>query len=630
MITCAVIMYLSCILKEIEHGYIRSSGNFNMEGLTTKEYKNSNVFNDEVEEVLDKISYLNINTLSEAEYIVEIGGVKVDDRPITKLPYSFYRNDGEIIFANTTISDASYYANSHSPYYILDFGVWKSGENTKSINYTKEVNQKLTGFVAFPYQYMQQKQKEWEANRAELLSYFIPCIVFGFIGLCFIILLIFVTGRWKGDKELHVGKLDKLFSDFIILIFCFMIYYFFAFLSERLNNNTLGRWFGNASFANFNNRFSLYILEFSFVIFLYFSILILLILALARKVKNHNLVKHSFLYKMIVTIFRSVKDLYKYLFQRKLIEKEPLTKILYYRQLIALSVTLLMTLSMICLMILTESGSIFMLIPTALNLAILYWFAKGNTGIYTKIYNNLNESLNEQRKSERTKVELITNVSHDLKTPLTSIISYVDLLSREEGLSETSMEYVGILQAKSERLKNIVTDLFDLAKSISGDITPEYEVIDLKKLMEQTIGEMEDKITASYLQIKMQLPDHPVSIQSDGKRLYRVFQNILDNALKYSMPNTRIYIKLNIVDQKAIATIKNIAGYEMNFTAEEILQRFTRGDKARAAEGSGLGLSIAESFTKVCGGELKVEIDGDLFKVILSFDTFGQQIPLAS
>ena len=159
-----------------------------------------------------------------------------------------------------------------------------------------------------------------------------------------------------------------------------------------------------------------------------------------------------------------------------------------------------------------------------------------------------------------------------------------------------------------------------MAKSTSGDINLDLEKLDLKKLIEQTLGDMADEIDTSGLQIRTRLPEGPVYIKSDGKRLYRVFQNLIDNALKYSLKGTRVYIELEEVNGKAITVIKNIAGYEMDFTAEEILQRFSRGDKSRTTEGSGLGLSIAESFTKVCGGEFVVDIDGDLFKVIIKFD----------
>ncbi len=236
----------------------------------------------------------------------------------------------------------------------------------------------------------------------------------------------------------------------------------------------------------------------------------------------------------------------------------------------------------------------------------------------SRLADGYRRGIEEGVKAERTKIELITNVSHDLKTPLTSIISYIDLLSREQ-LSPQAAEYVAVLQQKSERLKHIVSDVFELAKTTSGEITVQQERIDLTRLANQSLAEMEDKIQSAGLAVKTAICEPPVEVISDGKRLYRVIQNLMDNALKYSMKGTRIYFTLEKNDRTAVLTIKNIAAYEMDFTKEEILERFARGDKARTTEGSGLGLSIAQGFTIACGGRFDIDIDGDMFKVMLEF-----------
>jgi signal transduction histidine kinase len=228
------------------------------------------------------------------------------------------------------------------------------------------------------------------------------------------------------------------------------------------------------------------------------------------------------------------------------------------------------------------------------------------------------KSIDESVKAERMKIDLVTNVSHDLKTPLTSIISYVELLSKEE-MSTEAQGYVEILKQKSERLKNIVSDVFELAKTTSGEISVDSEPIDLNKLSYQALGEMEDKIAKSGFEIKKNICEPPVTVVSDGKRIYRITQNLLDNALKYSLKGTRIYYTLEKTDGRAVITVKNIASYEMTFTSEEILERFYRGDKSRTSEGSGLGLSIAQGFALACGGKFDIEIDGDMFKAIVSF-----------
>ena len=224
-------------------------------------------------------------------------------------------------------------------------------------------------------------------------------------------------------------------------------------------------------------------------------------------------------------------------------------------------------------------------------------------------------------KAEKMKSELITNVSHDLKTPLTSIIGYVDLLEGTDNLPDEARDYVAVIKKKSERLKNIISDLFDLSKSTSGNAELEMEKLDMKKLMEQTLADMSDAIESSGRSIRQTLPEKPVMITGDGKKLYRVFQNIIDNALKYSLENTRIFVTLREKDGRAIAEIKNTSAYELDFSETEITERFTRGDRSRATEGSGLGLSIARSFTSACNGDFRVILDGDQFKVIIEFDT---------
>lgn len=234
------------------------------------------------------------------------------------------------------------------------------------------------------------------------------------------------------------------------------------------------------------------------------------------------------------------------------------------------------------------------------------------------IQSGFQKSVDEQIKSERMKIELVTNVSHDLKTPLTSIISYVDLLSKEESLSPEAMDYVKILAQKSERLKNIVADLFTLAKVTSGDETMDYEELDMSKLVVQTLADMDDKVQSSGFTLKTNVAEPPVPVYADGKRMYRVLQNVIDNALKYAMPGTRIFLALTVEQGRAVFTVKNTAAYEMDFTEEEILERFTRGDKARSTEGNGLGLSIAKGFTEACGGTFRVIIDGDQFKVTVT------------
>lgn len=234
-----------------------------------------------------------------------------------------------------------------------------------------------------------------------------------------------------------------------------------------------------------------------------------------------------------------------------------------------------------------------------------------------RLSNGLEDAIEKRISSEKMKVELITNVSHDLKTPLTSIISYVDLLKEEE-MTDVAAAYVKILEEKSYQLRNIVSDVFELARANSGQDV-EIETIDGVMLINQVLADMGDTIERSGKMIKADIKPETFFIKGDGKKLYRALQNLIDNALKYSLEGTRIYINSGVNDNKLKLVIKNIAAYEMNFSGEDIVERFVRGDESRTTEGNGLGLSIAKSFIEVSGGTMSVEVDGDVFKVTVEF-----------
>ena len=240
-----------------------------------------------------------------------------------------------------------------------------------------------------------------------------------------------------------------------------------------------------------------------------------------------------------------------------------------------------------------------------------------------EIQKGMETALTEQVKSERMKVELVTNVSHDIKTPLTSIISYVELLRQEQDLPQHVKEYVQILGEKSERLKNIVQDVFEVSKAASGQLPLQMEVLDLSKLLRQTLADMNDQISQSTLVMRTVIPDTPVSVLADGQRLYRVFQNLLQNALHYSLEGSRVYLSLTEEDGEAVVRVKNTSSVELTGN-RDFTERFVRGDESRTDGGSGLGLSIAKSFTEACGGRLSVETDADLFTVTAAFLMSGQ------
>ena len=213
------------------------------------------------------------------------------------------------------------------------------------------------------------------------------------------------------------------------------------------------------------------------------------------------------------------------------------------------------------------------------------------------------------------KGELITNVSHDLKTPLTSIINYIDFLDKEDISEEEKKKYISILKERSNRLKVLIEDLFEVSKASSGNMELNMENIDLIALIRQTLGEFEEKIEKSTLSFIKEIPYDKVIIYADGKKTFRVFQNIISNILKYSMDHSRVYINVSEEEEFVCIVFRNISKYRLNMNEEEILERFKRGDSSRTTEGSGLGLAIAKSLIELQGGKFEVIIDGDLFKV---------------
>ncbi len=231
----------------------------------------------------------------------------------------------------------------------------------------------------------------------------------------------------------------------------------------------------------------------------------------------------------------------------------------------------------------------------------------------------LETALSEQVKSERLKADLITNVSHDIKTPLTSIINYVDLLKREKISDPKIQSYLDVLDQKSQRLKTLTEDLVEASKASSGNIKLEISEIDLVELVQQAGGEFEERFAIRHLDLVSSLPDEDVLIAADGRRLWRVLENLYNNAFKYAMENSRIYVDVEKKDGYAYFTIKNVSASPLNINADELTERFVRGDVARTTEGSGLGLSIAKSLTQLQGGSFEIYIDGDLFKAQVGF-----------
>ncbi|WP_227835790.1 sensor histidine kinase [Clostridioides sp. ES-S-0001-02] len=236
------------------------------------------------------------------------------------------------------------------------------------------------------------------------------------------------------------------------------------------------------------------------------------------------------------------------------------------------------------------------------------------------IQSGFKKAVDEEVKSQKMKTELISNVSHDLKTPLTSIITYIDLLKDENITDENRKMYIDTLDRKSQRLQHLIEDLFEVSKVNSGDVHLNIVNVDIISLMKQTLLELDDKIAESSLKIKNNFSSEKIILPLDSQRTFRVFENLIINISKYAMPNSRVYIDILETDRQVNIMLRNMSATEIDFSVDDIMERFVRGDKSRNTEGSGLGLAIAKSFVELQCGKMKIDIDGDLFKVTITFN----------
>lgn len=256
-----------------------------------------------------------------------------------------------------------------------------------------------------------------------------------------------------------------------------------------------------------------------------------------------------------------------------------------------------------------------------INTKYLYGPLKEQAENLSNISDGIKTAVAEKMKSERFRTELITNVSHDIKTPLTSIVNYIDLLEKEEPENEKIKEYLEVLSRQSAKLKKLIDDLVEASKASSGSLPVNPERLELGVLVGQTAGEYSEKLDSKGLQLIVTKPEEKLEILADGRHMWRIFDNLMNNIFKYAMPGTRVYLDMEKKESYAIISFRNISKERLNISADELAERFVRGDSSRNTDGSGLGLSIAQSLTALQEGEMDIKLDGDLFKVTLKFKT---------
>ncbi len=433
--------------------------------------------------------------------------------------------------------------------------------------------------------------------------------------------LMCVTGKKPGSEEIALGPVGRIPFDLLVAGFIFV--------------SSVGVFIAGSAPGRFEIIFGI------LLIFLVMNMMLGLCVTFAARVKLHTLIKGLLIYKIIMLIGKFFK----------LIIKGILSIPLIWR-----TVLIFGGISFFEIIVMAASGfesdviSIgwffekLLLGPAILYIALMLRklkiagdklaagdityraSTKGLWGDFKKHAVNLNAvsdsvtiAVEERLKSERMKTELITNVSHDIKTPLTSIINYASLMGTTDPSDPKMSEYSEVVVRQSEKLKRLIEDLVEASKASTGNLEIVPAPLDCCTFVSQTAGEYKEKIENAGLTLVTNAPEEPVMIMADGRRMMRIYDNLMNNICKYSQPGTRVYLTLEVINGVAVTTFKNTSSAELNISADELVERFVRGDQSRNTEGNGLGLSIAKSMTELQGGKFNIDIDGDLFKVTLSF-----------
>lgn len=483
-------------------------------------------------------------------------------------------------------------------------------------------------------EYCASLQKGYQENRAEIMkrrqiSHTLEYVLF-YDGVAFVIImlaLLYVCGRRTDSEEVHYLVIDRCYVEIAFLaeaiLFGSLIYYF--------------RYFWHTVLGTLEQ------ITMSFIPIVIIWLMTQIVFSLMRKIKGKQILNSSVCVIILKKIWR---------FFCNLLQSGKLTIIsvilaivipIFYGIVIMFGFICLynaflpgvllifgfLMCSWIGIILLTyhkttEFKKIYEGVEKVKSGDIKYQINVDGSGMMHGLAENINslsdgleDAVNEMIKSERLKTELISNVSHDIKTPLTSIITYVDLLKKEEVQPEKAKEYIEVLEQKSQRLKYLTDDLFEAAKASSGAMSMELVKLDIGSLVNQGIGEFTEKLEQSNLLIKNNVETEQYFVKADGRLLWRIFENILSNVSKYALPESRVYIDAIEQRETIMVTVKNISAYELNISSDELMERFTRGDRSRNTEGSGLGLNIAKSLAELQHGKFRVEIDGDLFKSVL-------------
>ncbi len=460
--------------------------------------------------------------------------------------------------------------------------------------------------------------------RYAMILFAVLSLILEIVLLCF---LYCSAGHKFAYSNIHPNYLDQIpfdiYTAFVFGVVAFGIYVLFNVFFEDLESTIYLFVFGTVAYF----------------------LLLGYTMSFATRIKMRNVLKNTIIYKVLFVVLRGLKKLSK--FTLHYLKRLPLV----WQVVLELAVILffetiffMFNLHQVENLTLGFIALNFLFVVAVLYVAItLTTIKKGGEKIasgdleykidtkymildfkdFSEKLNSINDglqlALNEKMKSERFKTELITNVSHDIKTPLTSIVNYVDLLKKEEIENQKANEYISVLYRQSEKLKKLVEDLVEASKASTGNLQVNLEDCNVNVLLSQVLGEFDERLKKSGINAVLQMPKENVIIKADARHLWRVFDNLFINICKYSQSDTRAYISTEAVGENVRIIFKNISRYPLNISGEELMERFVRGDTSRNTEGSGLGLSIARGLTELQNGSMKIDIDGDLFKVTLEF-----------
>ena len=594
--------------------------------------------------ILFEIKNVKDDSIFYSTYDKSAGDICVSNERTYTVLKDEYKNKDDII--KETYEEESTSVN------ITDDGVFTEGETV--VDSTDIVPDTSKYYDEFAYEITIQYDENSETNYigtarkvfdflADNGTKILMTTVLSFVvSLIALIIIMRVAGHTNKSDGVYISRFDKFPVDILIAVFgAFNVFLFYG-LAAFID------WldYGYDEF-NFNIILISLLCLCVAAVFVDFILLAILVMTTSVRCKTSTFIKSTIIYKLLVFIWKILKLVWKgfVIFSKynwNLIRKIPMVwktvvsiivlilsefivyiivvdwcppLILFYNLIICAGV-IFVAILMKNIKNTTEeiaNGNVYKKIDTK----YLFLDMKDHAENINNISDGIQKAVAEQMKSERFKTELITNVSHDIKTPLTSIINYVDLLEKEEIENETAKEYIDVLSRQSSRLKKLIDDLLEASKASTGNINVNLMNFELGILLSQALGEYEERFSKNNLQVVLNKTDEALSVMADNRHMWRVFDNVLNNIAKYAQSGTRVYVDAKRNGMFAEISFRNISKEPLNISGDELMERFVRGDSSRNTEGSGLGLSIAKSLTEVQKGNLEITIDGDLFKVVL-------------